>query len=319
MPFNLILKFKGLCAIAKKADNKKLHVLLPDARTGGLSYGDQRNPANPSVPINQKRFFTHTPYISFSMDTLDSSQKSNIIYVSKDKSTTPIVKQGFLVLQKDLLKLTFSSTLTNLNPNLNDPRIDSSSYLTLPDMSHIYHDTATRGVNLDTSYITDESKLDSLVGRITLTQGNLFGDTHTKDLFKFQGRPGSPAGNIYDDANGFKFSTKLKVVIPITSSQVTLSVGGKDYKFSPPSSTPTSDVEIGIFNMPADRIGESPFDLTLQDDFQEDFDFELLYSVADSGTKPTDKPRVPKKKTIGVGGAGTFPPMVCGLAVFNDF
>jgi hypothetical protein len=305
MAFNLTLEFIGLCALAKKADDKELHILLPDARATRLSHGEDEEGT-----VKKKRFYSHNSYVAFKFSDLDPAQSQDLDGVSSDDTFK--IREGFLILHHDLLEIDYTSTTDTLNFD--------ESYVEIPHMDKIYHDAEK--VSINPRLITEPPSLDNgIVARMVVTKGTVFGDDRAPAKFKFTGRPDTADVNdIYND--GVRFRRKVVVKAEVTSPTVDLKLGDKVYKFSP--SDGGGQVRITIANMPIDRIAGSMFPLTVLDDTKEDYDFELVYAV--TGSKPAGKPRVPKKKleeppppppgTLPF--PGTTPPLICAVAIFSD-
>lgn len=300
MPFDLNLEFIGLCALTTSNDGLELQVLLPDGRTPGLSYGN-------GMGANRKRFFVHIPYISFNFYDLYPDQRKDLDYVSKDAQDAP--KKGFLILQGDVLGLRNYDTDTK-DLNLNN-------YVQIPEMQEIYWETG--GLHIDPSLTRDHNNVSGLVARMTFRIGKVSTGEQSQSKFTFTDRPPTSGNASYD--NGDYFNRKVTVTTHITSDSVDLAIGENLYTFAPSSA---KGITITIANMPPGRAqGENEFDITTLDDTKEDFDFELVYSVA--YPKPSGKPRIPIRSINqdpppeGEVPAGTYPPVICGLASYNSY
>lgn len=301
----------GLCALAKKSDNLELQVLLPDGRTPGLSYG--------GIGTRRTRFFVHTPCVAFNYNDLYDGQKPSLDYVTKDADDNP--QKGVLILQGDVLGL------YHYDSDTEDLNLDDYKYI--PKMQEIYWDKG--GVYINPTLTNEHNNVNGLVARMAFNRGVVSTYDAAESYFKFTDRPDSKDGSVYDD--GYDFHRVVRVRIHITSESVDLLVGDTYYNLRP-ATEEQLEVTVTIANMPPGRIAVDKNDLTVLDDTKEDYDFELVYSVA--YPKPSRKPRVPikyrdKPKTtkkskakrdndIGdLPPAGTRPPLICSLAGFNDY
>lgn len=302
MSFNLNLEFVGLCALAKKSDGSELQILLPDGRVRGMSYG---------AGGLRNRFFVHTPYVLFDYSDLSPSQRPYLDYVSKDAVGNP--QKGALILQNDVLGLGNYQSSTNT--------LDLTGYRDIPEMKEIYSDRG--GVSIDPRLTADHNNVNGLAARMSFNKGVVTTADRPLSNFVFTDRVAS--SNV-DYDKGHRFCRKVIVTLEITSGRVDLLIGASRYTFIP---TGTGKVTILIANMPPSRLVGDSNDLTVLDTAREDYDFELVYSIASSSL--SGKPRVPIKSpdqttlrppitgNVGLPPGGTRPPAVCSLAGFNDF
>lgn len=285
MPYKLKITFEGLCGLVYNNKEKAMSVLLMDGRKPGLSK-------------DKKRFLTHIPSISFAASDLDGNTEQEKLakfdfYTTNQQRT----KDVFWILDGDDLELRAASSGSFSSESLSLP-LDFKDFI--PAMDKIY---SPDGIRVDSKYLS--SGLDSnLVGRMRFTTGNVTVEKMLGYNFEFEG------GCIYKDV-----ARIVSFTISSSAEKVELRSKNQDMGYTLKLRKDESNrqpVEITIKNMPPHYIDPTDF-------FSRDFDFELIYRMAD----PTDigkynQLRVSRKiKAMGATPA-SIDSQVCSMARFND-
>lgn len=306
------IHFSGLIAIAR------------DLRAAPKMYVSLLDGTRPNRATGNRRTFTHVPCLKFKVANLVRSQLSQLDYVTLNNDKNPV--DGFVMLNKEAISLDYQTDETSLTINQND-------VANVLNMYDIHRDRSGRGINLKSSLYGADFPINDALARMIIDKGTIAQGELTDDLFNFPNRP--PSGIANDPYNGgMKFARELVLTTDVKSGPVNLILkyyekDGKTvtststYTFIPV--TPNIPVEIFIINMPPGQIAGSDLPLTIYDDWKEDHDFELVYAAADGTIADADK-RVPKKHSLGTplipvqpsNSIGCVPPLVCGLARFND-
>lgn len=293
MEFTVKLKFMGLCALVKKnsGDDAGLHVFFLETEASGVSR-------------RGRRFWTHTPYICFNFNDLYSEDRQQIDFVCRDRLSGAL-REGFAIFKKgDNLGISDSS---------DNSLVFDSTFESVPTMTKIYKN----GKSINPRYFAQNNYSEGIISRLLIKEGKVSGIKSSNDKFVFDGEPHN-VNDLSEDPlkDGVELSSSVVVEMKITALPFTLTIGDQSYRFMP-ADFANKNVEITIANMPAKRLEVGSSDIVHLDPDSEDFDFELVYAVAEVPVANGKKPRVPRRKEIGSGG-GTRPPMVCMLARYND-
>ncbi|MBI4853131.1 MAG: hypothetical protein HY819_15170 [Acidobacteria bacterium] len=299
--FTFKIRFRGLVALAKDISGgegkEKLYAVL-------------LNGTNPGQSSRNRRFFTHIPSLSFNVADLSKGDLGKLEYVTLDNNNNPL--KAYVMLNKEKIDLIYKTDEDALTFNAMDK---------IPSMDDIYPET---GVNLKPTLYANAFPEDDALARMVIEKGAIEQDDETNDYFMFEDPNGNSYGNEIKFARDVVLTTKVKrgtVKLKLTRYQEGRKAGEETYSFRPIAENGT--VEVTIQNMPPSYVAPPNFNvqegtLTVFDEWKEDHDFELLYSATEDGLP---NKRVPKKSRLGpptLGGTGTYPPIVCGIALFKD-